>query len=54
MEIEELAEARRQLTKLLGPKFVKEADMDEAAVNKVVRIYMCDLVGGSEHQSEDP
>lgn len=36
MEVEELMEVRKQLTKLLGKEFVKRADEDKTFINKLV------------------
>jgi Regulator of Vps4 activity in the MVB pathway len=39
MEIEELTQVRKYLGKLLGKEFLLQAETDEAAINKVVRVF---------------
>ena len=40
MEIDELAQVRHQLEKLLGKEFILAADTDEEAIHKVVCISL--------------
>lgn len=40
VDVDELAEVRRQLGKLLGKEFVKQSDIDPSCINKMVRISL--------------